>query len=38
MWQMMLNGCWRDRTWLDADVDILHVKSIGLNDLSGLSI
>jgi hypothetical protein len=32
MGQMMLDGCWRVMTWLDADVDILHVKRIGLND------
>jgi hypothetical protein len=31
MWQIMLNGYWCDMIWLDADVDILHVKRIGLN-------
>jgi hypothetical protein len=29
---MMLDGCWRDMSWLDADVDTLHAKRIGLND------
>jgi hypothetical protein len=29
---MMLDGCWRDISWLDADVDTLHAKKIGLND------
>jgi hypothetical protein len=33
MWQMMLDGCRRDMTWLDADMDILHVKKINLNDI-----
>jgi hypothetical protein len=33
MWQMMWDECWCDMTWLDADVDILHAKNIGLNDL-----
>jgi hypothetical protein len=28
----MLDGCWRDMIWLDADIDILHVKRIDLND------
>jgi hypothetical protein len=28
----MLGGWWRDMIWLDADVDILHVKRIDLND------
>jgi hypothetical protein len=28
----MLDGCWHDMTWLDADVDALHVKKIDLND------
>jgi hypothetical protein len=32
MWQMILDGCWRDMTWLDADMDILYVKKISLND------
>jgi hypothetical protein len=29
---MMLDGCWRDMTWFDTDVDTLHAKKIGLND------
>jgi hypothetical protein len=29
---MMLDECWRGMTWLDADVDTLYVKKIGLND------
>jgi hypothetical protein len=33
MWQMMLDTCWRGMTWLDADVDILYVKKIDLNDI-----
>jgi hypothetical protein len=32
MWQMMLDICWCDMTWLDANVDTLHAKKIGLND------
>jgi hypothetical protein len=32
MWNMMLDGYWRDMTWLDAGVDTLHAKRIGLND------
>jgi hypothetical protein len=32
MWQMMLDGCWYDMTWLDANVDTLHIKRIGLNN------
>jgi hypothetical protein len=31
MWQMMLDGCWRGMTWLNADVYILHAKRINLN-------
>jgi hypothetical protein len=34
MWQIMLDEYWWGMTWLDADVDILHVKRIGLNDFS----
>jgi hypothetical protein len=33
MWQMMLDRCWRGMTWLDADLDILYVKKIDLNDI-----
>jgi hypothetical protein len=29
---MILDGCWRDITWLNTDVDILYVKRINLND------
>jgi uncharacterized protein YraI len=32
MLQMMLDGCWRDITWLDADVNTLHAKRIDLDD------
>jgi hypothetical protein len=32
MCHMMLDRCWHDMLWLDADVDILHVKRIDLND------
>jgi hypothetical protein len=32
MWQVMLDECWRGLVWLDADVDTLHAKIIGLND------
>jgi hypothetical protein len=32
MWQIMLDECWCDMTWLDTYVDILRVKRIGLND------
>jgi hypothetical protein len=32
MCQMMLDGYWCGMIWLNADVDILHVKKIGLND------
>jgi hypothetical protein len=32
IWQMILDGCWCDITWLDADVDTLHVKRIYLNN------
>jgi hypothetical protein len=32
MWQMMLDECWCDMIWLDADVDNLHAKKIGLNN------
>jgi hypothetical protein len=32
MWQMILDRCWHVMIWLDADVDILHVKRINLND------
>jgi hypothetical protein len=28
----MLDEYWRDMTWLDADVDTLHIKRINLND------
>jgi hypothetical protein len=28
----MLDECWRGNTWLDADVDSLHVKRINLTD------
>jgi hypothetical protein len=31
MWQMMLEWYWHDMTWLNADMDILYVKRIGLN-------
>jgi hypothetical protein len=27
----MLYGCWHGMIWLDANVDILHVKRIDLN-------
>jgi hypothetical protein len=30
---MMLDKCWHVMTWLDADVDTLHVYRIDLNDL-----
>jgi uncharacterized protein YraI len=36
MWnevEVMLDGCWHDMTWLDADVDTLYIKRIDLNDL-----
>jgi hypothetical protein len=33
MWQMMFDEYWRCMTWLNADVDILHVKKIDLNGL-----
>jgi hypothetical protein len=36
MWQVMLNGYWRDMTWLDDDVDIfygIHAKRIDLNKI-----
>jgi hypothetical protein len=29
---MMLDRCWHDMTWLDADVNTLHAKRIDLND------
>jgi hypothetical protein len=32
MKQVMLDECWCGMTWLDANVDILHAKRIGLND------
>jgi hypothetical protein len=32
MWQIMLDRCWRDMTQLNSDVDIWHIKRIGLND------
>jgi hypothetical protein len=32
MSQLMLNGCWRDMIWLDANVDILYAKKIDLNN------
>jgi hypothetical protein len=32
VWQMMLDGYWCDMTWLDADVNILYAKRIGLNN------
>jgi hypothetical protein len=32
MWQVMLDGCWRDMSWLNTDVDILHAEIIDLND------
>jgi hypothetical protein len=32
MCRMMLDGCWRDMIWLDADVYILNAKRIDLND------
>jgi hypothetical protein len=28
----MLDECWYDMIWLNADVDILHAKKIGLSD------
>jgi hypothetical protein len=28
----MLNGCWYDMTWLNAEVDTIHAKKISLND------
>jgi hypothetical protein len=28
----MLDRCWRDKTWLDADVETLHIKKFDLND------
>jgi hypothetical protein len=31
-WQIILDGCWRDMAWLDADVDTLQTKRIDLND------
>jgi hypothetical protein len=33
MWQMMLDECWYDVTWLDADVDTLYTKRINLNNI-----
>jgi hypothetical protein len=30
--QMMLDGCWRDITLFDANVDTLHAKRIELNN------
>jgi hypothetical protein len=30
-WQMMFDECWCGMTWLDANVDTLHTKRIGLN-------
>jgi hypothetical protein len=33
MWQIMLDGYWRDMTWLDADIDTLHIKGIDLNNI-----
>jgi hypothetical protein len=30
---VMLDGCWRVVTWLNTDVDTLHVKKINLNDI-----
>jgi hypothetical protein len=32
MWEIVLDGCWCGMKWLDADVDIFHVKRIDLND------
>jgi hypothetical protein len=32
MYQMMLDECWRDITWLKTDVDTVYAKRIGLND------
>jgi hypothetical protein len=32
MYQKILDGYWCDMTWLDTDIDILHVKRIDLND------
>jgi hypothetical protein len=32
IWHMMLDGCWRGMTLLDADVAIFHAKRIGLNE------
>jgi hypothetical protein len=29
---MMLDEWWRDMTWLDTDMDTLHVKRIDLNN------
>jgi hypothetical protein len=29
---MMLDGWWHGITWLDADMDTLYVKRIGLNN------
>jgi uncharacterized protein YraI len=29
---MMLDGCWRDMTWLNIDVDTLYIKKNDLND------
>jgi hypothetical protein len=29
----MLDGYWHDMTWLDAEIDTLHVKKISLNNI-----